>query len=763
MALSSISAFSFLRLFLRLFNFNSRPIAENQTQNLVEDQGLFNGQLVARDPNDDPITFQLAPNQVAPAGFSLNPNGSYSFDRNDPAYDSLGSNDTLSIPINYIVKDSRGAVSQVRTLTIKLTGINDGPTITEGPTVVDNTITFTAVGIDPLIARVGNTDLNPSTVMNGMPTTLTITELATVLTGELNVFDGTNSTNVGLFLGIGTTADDTITVTGTTNPAALYGFAGADTLNGGSGNDTIDGGEDAYMTDEIDVVNYTELLTEDNFSFDNGRLIISTTMSGTDTLANIEKVTDGASTFLIVGTGGFTTIQEAIDSAVEGDTILVAPGNYIENVLINKSNIKLLSIQGYSSTKITGVNDSGLGAIQLSTGLTGIQIGDVDNGFEIIGINGDGAIEKAAVYLQGNQNNILIKGNKIIANGDTGLQSEFSGVLTNITIEGNEFSGQTFVGSEPGGLGFSTQFDLGNNVPRQLVLLGNGGTSPQASSNIIFNNNLVSGTAGGLNSNSQEQGNTLVTIDAVDSSIEGNIFTGFTNRSATALRVRGEGTDVINNTLDQTMGGSSRGITILNANENSSFSGNTLIVGSSPALIFEFTPGADSLIGGSGNDTLAGSGGNDTISGNGGDDFIIGGVGSDELTGGDGADRFVFAAGSSQAVAGKFDTITDFDRTEGDKIILNGIVVDGGGIFPFPDESSLLANLNNGAPLGINGNQVTPGILFRYTVAGTDGYFYYDANNNGLIDGLNTDSGDIFVKVNDVSDLAFADFMSATP
>ncbi|WP_338441982.1 Ig-like domain-containing protein [Synechococcus elongatus IITB4] len=111
MALSSISAFSFLRLFLRLFNFNSRPIAENQTQNLVEDQGLFNGQLVARDPNDDPITFQLAPNQVAPAGFSLNPNGSYSFDRNDPAYDSLGSNDTLSIPINYIVKDSRGAVS----------------------------------------------------------------------------------------------------------------------------------------------------------------------------------------------------------------------------------------------------------------------------------------------------------------------------------------------------------------------------------------------------------------------------------------------------------------------------------------------------------------------------------------------------------------------------------------------------------------------------------------------------------------------------
>lgn len=84
--------------------------------------------------------------------------------------------------------------------------------------------------------------------------------------------------------------------------------------------------------------------------------------------------------------------------------------------------------------------------------------------------------------------------------------------------------------------------------------------------------------------------------------------------------------------------------------------------------------GNDKLYGGNGNDALWGGVGNDLIWGqNGadrlwvdaGNDTLDGGMGNDLLTGGAGADRFVF-----RTQAGS-DTITDFARNQGDKIVLD--------------------------------------------------------------------------------------------
>lgn len=63
--------------------------------------------------------------------------------------------------------------------------------------------------------------------------------------------------------------------------------------------------------------------------------------------------------------------------------------------------------------------------------------------------------------------------------------------MTNLLIDGNEFTGQTFEGAQPGDNGFATQFDVGNNVPRQLVTIGGNG---QNASSVTFTNNTVSGT-----------------------------------------------------------------------------------------------------------------------------------------------------------------------------------------------------------------------------------------------------------------------------
>ncbi len=263
----------------------------------------------------------------------------------------------------------------------------------------------------------------------------------------------------------------------------------------------------------------------------------------------VNVYTDNTLTTLV---SNHATIQEAINAAVDGNAVQVADGTYNENVTINK-NITLISVNGASSTIIDGNNAGAeLGTVYLLSGRNEVTIGAVGQGFTIKGIDGTPGLEKAAVYLQGAQDNITIEGNIIEARGDHGLLGEYNAAQNHITINNNEFSGQTFIGANPAGVGFSAQFSL-PNVPRQLVVFG-GGTGTTNTQNFTFTNNLMSGIAGGMsitdNSGNAiaptEQGNTLVTLDLVGTNvITGNTFSGTTARYAEALRARGNGTYTI--------------------------------------------------------------------------------------------------------------------------------------------------------------------------------------------------------------------------
>ncbi|NET77808.1 calcium-binding protein [Okeania sp. SIO1F9] len=78
--------------------------------------------------------------------------------------------------------------------------------------------------------------------------------------------------------------------------------------------------------------------------------------------------------------------------------------------------------------------------------------------------------------------------------------------------------------------------------------------------------------------------------------------------------------------------------------------------------------GNDFLEGNEGNDIIDGGKGNDTLDGGAGDDFISGARDNDILTGGAGADDFFFWYNSNGSYG--VDTLTDFNRGEGDKIVL---------------------------------------------------------------------------------------------
>jgi hypothetical protein len=88
--------------------------------------------------------------------------------------------------------------------------------------------------------------------------------------------------------------------------------------------------------------------------------------------------------------------------------------------------------------------------------------------------------------------------------------------------------------------------------------------------------------------------------------------------------------------------------------------------------------GDDVLIGGSGNDVLIGGIGNDILKGGSGNDVLIGGGGNDVLTGEAGKDTFKYVSlleiPKSAVTATVTDTITDFNKSQGDKVDLSGIL-----------------------------------------------------------------------------------------
>lgn len=293
--------------------------------------------------------------------------------------------------------------------------------------------------------------------------------------------------------------------------------------------------------------------------------------SHTDSGNTIDIGVAGLGAFSVTGLSGDTVevghpgkIQLGVDLVNPSGTVYVVAGTYTENIVVSKS-LTLLSNDGRSATTIEGLMaGTGLGTIQVTPGVNDLTIGDTGKGLTIIGIDGPPGLEKAAVYFQLAHANVVVRDNEIRANGDAGLMTEYNALIHNFTIDGNTFSGQTFLGTTPAGLGFAEQFTLAN-VPRQLVVMG-GGAGGTNGTNVSFSNNLVIGAAGGLNSDGLEQGNTLVTIDADNSTCTGNTLAGVTTRYATSLRCRRPGAGISGNTFSTTGLGSLCGHLLLQNN-----------------------------------------------------------------------------------------------------------------------------------------------------------------------------------------------------
>ena len=100
------------------------------------------------------------------------------------------------------------------------------------------------------------------------------------------------------------------------------------------------------------------------------------------------------------GAGVFSRIQDAVDAASPGDTIIVREGTYIENIYVGKS-LRIFAEEGYEYTFVFAADSS--------AHIFEVKARDVSiSGFTIMGAKG----ESAGIYIQ-NAENCSIYGNNI--------------------------------------------------------------------------------------------------------------------------------------------------------------------------------------------------------------------------------------------------------------------------------------------------------------------------------------------------------------
>ena len=160
----------------------------------------------------------------------------------------------------------------------------------------------------------------------------------------------------------------------------LRGGAGNDTLSGGANNDTIVGGsgtDTASYTGPLTAATISAVADGDPTTVGNQPgWQVSAGAEGTDLLTGVEQVDGaGAGKVLLVGNGGYATIQAAVDAGVAGDTIMVAAGTYNETVTL-KSGITLLGAGASEGAVVIN------GSMVVPATLTNVEVGNltVNNG-----------------------------------------------------------------------------------------------------------------------------------------------------------------------------------------------------------------------------------------------------------------------------------------------------------------------------------------------------------------------------------------------
>ncbi len=428
------------------------------------------------------------------------------------------------------------------------------------------------------------------------------------------------------------------------------GTAAGDYLEGATGDDSFEvkGGDD-YVDGRggIDTVLEAGTLTTSSFSIVGGQWTVAA--EGTDTLVNVEKVNDGnGHHFLLVGDGGYATLQAAIDAASTGDTIVMADGTFA-GATVDKA------------LTIVGVNNHGIDA----SGARGAET-VIDGTITVTAATGD----------------VVIDGLKVVNNSSNATQQDGIDIAgtANVTIENTHFY------TSSGNANFTPSTSHAYNWGDVAIYVGT-----PATGHITIDHNLIDGGGTGGFSGASWARALQTETDATTLTITNNTITG--NRSGLGFAGLSSTDSITGNTFIGNGTAIAAGATIdlsaitgntLNGNYDdinvrTSYNGVTLDLSNYTVV----DPGPDlyvKVLGTDFNDTITGTAGNDfltadastnsdglnfgagstfvddnTLNGLGGNDILYGSQGIDHLNGGDGNDLMNGGAGADVMAGGKGD------------------------------------------------------------------------------------------------------------
>jgi RTX calcium-binding nonapeptide repeat (4 copies) len=429
----------------------------------------------------------------------------------------------------------------------------------------------------------------------------------------------------------------------------------------------------------------TYLVTEAN---EGHQIRVIETATDTDSdggppVTSTSDATAGVGHLLVVGNGGYATIQAAVDAAANGDTILISAGTYREQVTVSGKNITLQGA-GAGQTIIESPDAASLVSHATDTNstrptkyavitvtadadvtITGLTVDGRDQGsipspptnYDFLGIyvlNSNAHIDGVAVTgidelagpdVSGVQRNLgIVATSHDAAHGGNGAHTV---EIENSTVSGFQKGGIFVNGStltanvhDDSVIGVHTANTAQNGIQiGSLFGAGGVGTGDFSGTHATVDHNTITdignnGPAGSASSIIVFDG------DASGVSITNNTVTGWAsphpnNGNNGIVFVDSNGGTVTGNTISAVDYGLSEinqfggHLTTPFTHSGNTYTGNyqanvLLAPDTATGITFAGSAGHDELHGGSGNDVLSGLGGNDTI---------IGGAGIDTATG----------------------------------------------------------------------------------------------------------------------------------
>jgi len=557
---------------------------------------------------------------------------------------------------------------------------------------------------------------------------------------------------------IGTEDAETIDQSGQSGPFFVLADDGADTvigsteddtLTGGLGDDSLDGGGGT----DLAIVAGTAVIAHD------GSAWTVTSDDGTDTLSGIARVEDGnGDVTWLVAEGD--SIQDAIDAAAAGDTIVIAAGSYTESLSITKG--LTLRAEGEVTIAPTGttvieITGDLAGADVTLIGLTlagvaaapnqgmGVRVTEhADVGtltLDDMEIRDAGAF---GIFVQGEATQsaaaeVIITGSVFSHNGYNGANGSahiklygFSGdaLIQNVTITGAP--DPTAEASRPD---YGIEF---HGTP-------NPATSPPAMGTVTIESvtidDLFHKRAFGINNYTDISGLTITDLDLSGTttswgavlSIDGIIGSYDASAWDVALPAAIIATELQGDVVAEPV--SPQTITGTDAHDRmmGKGGGDSILGGDGDDELYGHDKPGGAYVSDTGNDTLVGGNGGDSLYGGDGDDLLAGGNGADLIDGGNGFDTADYS-GSAVSVSVNLGTgIVSGGEAEGDTLIsieafigsAQGDQIQGSGdddtVAGGEGDDTLIGGEGGDTMLGGNGGDIATGDEGADALYGMDG------------------------------------------